>query len=460
MTACVSFALTRFNMTNYPDLPQYASQEAALDYLEDCYWPSGPVCPRCTSTSHGGTGREKRCSACGALYKVTTDTVFHGARSDIRSWILAVAVLVQSGGDISARKLGEAAGFSRDAAWRVTRKVRAAWPNESVPLARVAGVDPGEARLVKVPAPRSALAPVVTEGQVRIAEHGSDDTPLVIGGIEIPCYVLDDGCRVLAEAGLVSGLGTTRGTTGGRGGGRMVAFATGKNIAPYVTEELLQKLRGPVLFRAPNGHIAHGYDATILADICEAVLAARADKALQHHQLHIAHRCEVLLRGFARVGIIALVDEVTGYQEYRNREELHRILEAYVSSELLPWAKRFPNSFYQEMFRLRGWRYNPLTTKRPSYVGTLTNEIVYQRLPDGVLDELKKANPSTNGRRKHKHHQFLTADVGHPHLERHLTGVIALMRASGNWRQFERLLKRAYPIPGDQTELALDEQEA
>jgi hypothetical protein len=37
---------------------------------------------------------------------------------------------------------------------------------------------------------------------------------------------------------------------------------------------------------------------------------------------HIAKQCELLVRAFARVGIVALVDEVTGYQEIRDRETL------------------------------------------------------------------------------------------------------------------------------------------
>jgi hypothetical protein len=56
-----------------------------------------------------------------------------------------------------------------------------------------------------------------------------------------------------------------------------------------------------------------------------------------------------LLRAFARVGIVALVDEATGFQDIRARDDLHKILEAYIAKELLPWTKRFPNEFYKEI---------------------------------------------------------------------------------------------------------------
>jgi hypothetical protein len=176
---------------------------------------------------------------------------------------------------------------------------------------------------------------------------------------------------------------------------------------------------------------------------------------LQKQQYHIAARCEILVRGFARVGIIALVDEATGYQADRDLEELHKILEAYISKELLPWTKRFPPEFYQEMFRLRKWRFSPF--KGPRLVGKLTKQIVYEKLPPGVLEQLQRKNPVVNnGRRKYKHHQFLTKNIGNPHLERHLVAVTTLMRASPNWNIFEMLFKRAFPSHQKQAQIEMD----
>ena len=40
-----------------------------------------------------------------------------------------------------------------------------------------------------------------------MATHGSDDHPLVIGNIEIPCYVLEDSTRVITNRGLQRSLG-------------------------------------------------------------------------------------------------------------------------------------------------------------------------------------------------------------------------------------------------------------
>lgn len=274
---------------------------------------------------------------------------------------------------------------------------------------------------------------------------GSPDRPIRIGNSEIPCYVLDDGQRVLVLSGMLTALDMS---LGGKPGGqdRLSRFITTKALNGFVASELVARITNPVKFRLPSGgSAAYGYEATILADICDAVLAARKDDKLNYQQKHIAERCEILVRGFARVGIIALVDEATGYQEVRSRQALEEILDRFISKELAKWAKVFPDEFYIEMFRLRNWRYMPFSVKRPGVVGRYTRDLVYERLAPAIVEELERLNPSEKGRRKHCHHQWLTEDIGHPRLREHLAAVIALMKASTNWDSFRRSIQRALP---------------
>ena len=215
----------------------------------------------------------------------------------------------------------------------------------------------------------------------------------------------------------------------------------------------------PIRIKTTSGQYAYGYEATILVDICEAVLDARENGVLQKQQLHIAKRCEILMRGFARVGIIALVDEATGYEKVRAKSELAKILEKYIAKEYRAWTKTCPEEFYELMFKLRNWKYDPKSVKRPSVIGRYTNDFVYERLAPGVLYELQRINPVTEkGYRKQKHFQWLTGEIGHPDLKDHLAGVMALMRASANWNNFYRLLKRSYPKFNEQKPLAIDDE--
>jgi len=280
--------------------------------------------------------------------------------------------------------------------------------------------------------------------EVPQATHGSPDSPLRIGNLEIPAYVLSDGRRVLAQVGMIDALGMSRGGSS-RGGDRIAKFAGQERLKAFATSTLTSGTLTPIEFRTPQGIRALGYEATVLADICDAVLEARKANALTSKQQHIATQCEILVRGFARVGIIALVDEVTGYQADRARDGLAKILEAFVAKELRKWVKTFPSDFYQELFRLRGLPYNG-SVKRPQYIGHLTNDLVYSRLAPGVLEELRALTPrNEKGQLKHRLFQRLTEDVGHPKLREHLASVTALMKASDKWPQFMAMVDRALP---------------
>lgn len=290
------------------------------------------------------------------------------------------------------------------------------------------------------------------------ATHGSSDHPLKLGNLEIPCYVLDDGRRVLSLGGMVKALGMSIGSAGGGEGDRLFSFATGKSISPFINNDLMSRMKTPVRFQAPTGgSAASGYEATILPDLCDAVLEARKAGALRPQQAHIAIQCEILVRALARVGIIALVDEATGYQRDRAKDALAKILEAYVAKELQPWVRTFDANFYEQMFRLRGLPYPPENPNfRPQYFGKLTNDIVYRRLAPGVLEALKQE--SSKAEKKGRLHQHLTAGYGRQSLLRHLGTVDAAMRLSKDWPDF--MLKLNLLAPRYDETLPLDLEDA
>jgi hypothetical protein len=123
-----------------------------------------------------------------------------------------------------------------------------------------------------------------------------------------------------------------------------------------------------------------------------------------------------LQHAWATVGIIALIDEATGYQDFRARDALAKIIERFVAKEIQPCVRTFPPEFYKQIFRLYGWDYYE-NCGRPGVLGHITTNLVYKRLAPQVLDELRKKIPlDENGRLKKKLFQALTPDFGHPKL--------------------------------------------
>jgi len=82
----------------------------------------------------------------------------------------------------------------------------------------------------------------------------------------------------------------------------------------------------------------------------------------------------MLLRGFAEVGVIALVDEATGYQRIREEKALATILEKYMARELQPWTRTFPYEFYELIYRLRKWP-GPEGHKRTARIAQDANDL-------------------------------------------------------------------------------------
>lgn len=288
------------------------------------------------------------------------------------------------------------------------------------------------------------------------AAHGSADHPLRIGDIEIPCYVLKDGTRVITQGGFTDALGLARGGSMIAGMNRLELFVSRDRINPYLTSDLAARFANPISFVTTEGARALGFDAILLADLCEAVLRAREAGVLQRQQLGIAIRCELLVRGFARVGILALVDEATGYQKDRAKDALSKILEAFIAKELQPWVSTFSADFYEQMFRLRGLQFPRDSVQRPQYFGILTNDLVYKRLAPGVLDELKNVTEKTaSGRPKHKYFQRLTNNVGYPKLREHLGAITAIMKLSRDWPDFMIKLNQICPRYGETYEMPL-----
>ena len=287
---------------------------------------------------------------------------------------------------------------------------------------------------------------------------GTPDKPLIIGDIEIPCYVLEDETRVLSQQGFLKAIGRAEKAKGGHGASKVdnpPYFLAANNLKPFISKELYESTIA-IPFHI-DGARGYSYRAILLPQVCEVYLKARDAGVLLASQKHIAAQAEILIRGLAAVGIIALVDEATGYQRIREERALATILEKFIAEELQPWTKTFPYEFYELLYKLRGWS-GPDGHKRTHQVARDTNDLVYERLAHGVLEELRKKNPIiTPGRRRKRHHQWFTPEFGHPRLKEHLAGVMALMRAAPNWIAFKRNLQRAFPKKGITIPMAIDD---
>lgn len=316
--------------------------------------------------------------------------------------------------------------------------------------ARAAGMTPEERRA-------SAMRAVEAKRELALlprATHGGADKPLRIGDAELVCYVLEDGTRLITQEGFLSALGRAKKAKGGQGASELAvdkvpSFLAANNLKPFISADLAESTT-PIIFRTPSGAKAFGYRAELLPKVCNVYLKARDAKKVVKSQDNMVRAADILMRGLAEVGIIALVDEATGYQRDRAKDALAKILEAYVAKELQPWVKTFPIDYYEQMCRLRGVEF-PSAGSYPPYFGTLTNNIVYDRLAPGLRKELKQQ--AAKDAKKGKLHQRLTTEVGHPKLREHLASVVTVMKLSSDYDDFAGKLDSVHPKYGETMKL-------
>jgi|WetSurMetagenome_2_1015567.scaffolds.fasta_scaffold00304_15 hypothetical protein len=290
---------------------------------------------------------------------------------------------------------------------------------------------------------------------------------LKIGDIKIPCAVLDNGKRVLTEHGITNAILGSRSGASKRikkaqenEGALMPLFVAPRNIKALISKELWDGPLASIQYHDGN-KVVNAYDANLLPTICDIWLKAREGGLLQKQQYAKAQRAEMLMRGLAGVGIVALVDEATGYQTIRPQDALQKYLEMLIRKELAAWAKKFPDEFYENIYKLKGWPWPGMKKNRFSVVAHYTRDLVYDRIAPTLLEELEKRSPKDEtGNRKNKLHQWLTEDVGDPMLAQHLHSLIMFQRlaiANGyGWHRFIKMVDKVLPRKGANLELPLN----
>lgn len=270
---------------------------------------------------------------------------------------------------------------------------------------------------------------------------------LTIPGI-VPLSVanLDDGRRVITAKAVLESLGRPWKGSYQRTG--LPSFFDAKNLEPFITDEVRGYLE-PIDYISQRGQKITGYDADLLPQVCRVYLDANEAGVIKNkRQAEIVELVRRIYHGLATHGIRRLIDDVTGYTQFKARSELQKILAAYVSPALLPWNPKFPDAFYEQLHRVRGWPYRPGNSHRNSYIGKLTKALIYEPLPNGVIQKLEEKNPyiSEKKGRKYRHFQYLTEEIGNPHLEKQISIVTTLLTISDSWDEFLKHFSRAFPV--------------
>jgi hypothetical protein len=289
-------------------------------------------------------------------------------------------------------------------------------------------------------------------GQIELP-HATHQGQMAVGGLLLDCYVLADGRRVFHKRGMARALGLKS-----EGGNAFIKTMSGKGLGSVLPIKLKEMIQNPINFKPLTQDLAHGYDATVLSEVAKAIVTADRAGLLTKAQHALAEQAQILLNAFAKIGVIALIDEATGYQQIRNPEALRLLVQQYVDEEMRQWEKEFPDSFYDEINRMYGnktlkqTKTGVVVQNRPQHIAGFTREYVYSPLENGeVLRELDRVNPVVDlkGTRKARFHQHLKLGYGLEKLRKQVREVETLVSVSDTIGQFKRLFAKRYHGQGD-----------
>ena len=244
---------------------------------------------------------------------------------------------------------------------------------------------------------------------------------------EIPCYVLEDEQRVIGR------VATTEMLTGIKGQGDFESYIRSRNLQDFIhVKDISERM---VSFRLPEVDQLRvevkGLPHDVLLDVCRGFMKAleASDRPnptikLTPRQREIAMQAGLFLAACSEIGLMALIDEATGFQYDRARDALEVKLKAYLEDEMRKWERTFPDELWLEFARLTGW--SKSVTQRPKYWGHLVNELVYEYMDSDVAQWLRENAPKP--RHGQNYHQWLSSQYGLKKLVEHIWKLIGMAK--------------------------------
>jgi hypothetical protein len=259
-------------------------------------------------------------------------------------------------------------------------------------------------------------------------------------GFDAECYVLGDVAKtaVMTQRGIAAAVGLSK--PGGKDFERLVE---GKGISKHLGAEALGKVRQPIEFKwiypgaKQNAVTIKGYDADLLIDVCNAILAANAAGDLRKNQENLAKQAAIVVGASAKAGIQGLVYALAGYD--RTKEEVIAAYKMYVAAEAREYEREFSPELYEQWYRLYGL-VKP-ERGRPWEFRYLTIDHIYKPLAksNGTVFNLAKSSKQEHGEKNDKIHQFLS-EIGVKALRTQVGKILGIATVSDSREEYEKYI--------------------
>lgn len=278
------------------------------------------------------------------------------------------------------------------------------------------------------------------EKNIHQIAFGSEQLPLRIGNIELPCFILDNRQAIFAKNGFQKALGYD-----GKSEDWLFDFLSSINKFYPIPGELFASYEKPILFEVSSKEgaiIMSGIPTYILLMTCQTIINAKSDGYLSVGQLKHAKAAQTIAQYASLHNLNEAVAQASGFDfaKESGKEFLQQFLVKSTNDNAYHWVKTFRDSFYDMLLVLNGFSWTDLRAK-PEEISSLLHEIVFSRISDNLLAELRENQPKRSYRRKGKN-----SDNEHPVLKDYIAETLSLAKAAAdNWTIFIQLLNRIHP---------------
>lgn len=316
-------------------------------------------------------------------------------------------------------------------------------PNSAGGKARAARLSPERRQAIARQAALARYSRRQVDGIPKAATQGT----LPIGDALIDVYVLEDRRRLIHKRGMAKALGLKS-----DGGSAFMKTISRKGLGSTISPALRNTLLKPIKFMPLAGDPAHGYPAEVFIEVCDAIIEARKQNKLSSKQFFLSIQSEMIIRSAAKIGIIGLIDEATGFTSDKRKDEYRILWQDFIRKEFRQWQEpEFPDDLFNIIYKLYGLRrFDPDSTQHPKFFGKVLRKYVYHPLANSngaILQELDEKNPVvySNGGRRYKLFQFLSDEIGMPALRQHIWKTVGIGLSVASKESFDRAFYNAFP---------------
>ncbi|MGH8037211.1 MAG: P63C domain-containing protein [Stenotrophomonas sp.] len=255
------------------------------------------------------------------------------------------------------------------------------------------------------------------------------------GSIDAEAVVLEDGRRGFLAKQFAKVLGYTEKTRSGRFDRFLADFAP-----IYMKEK--GKAKSPVLNPGKGGRAQFIAAEAVMEAVGNVLRAAVAGKTHSQQARQVSACVEINL-ALGMVGLVALIDEATGYQYHRAPDALQDLIGKLIRTQVADWQRRFEPAYYAALAKVTGTRAVSGANGRPPIWGHITRKWVYEVcFPQEVLEEVAQRQEGGE-----KLHQWLTAG-GVEAVAKQKERVTLMAASSANYKDFEARCSITFDRPG------------